>query len=1200
MATTINITNSGSGAYLIDNVSNGTIQLVRGNTYNLVITATGHPFWIQTVPGGHSSSNIYNSGITNNGTESGTIIFVVPNDAPDTLYYACQFHSSMQGTITITGAPVPSITNFTIANQTYSIGGTFILTPPTSDSPGEFSYTSSQPNIASVSGTTVSILQAGPVTITATQAETVNYASGSITASFTINKANPIITNFTIANQTYSSGGTFTLTPPTSDDSPGEFSYTSSQPNIASVSGTTVSILQAGPVTITATQAETVNYASGSITASFTINKANPIITNFTIANQTYSSGGTFTLTPLTPPTSNSTGAFSYTSYPPNIVSVSGTTVTMLQAGTVTITATQAETTNYASGSITASFTININIIPYNLLSELYANKSLIYLSDCTPLYTTLGAPARITGVIFTPLQNSVRLEWSPPPNSNNVIVDSYIIRYKLYGAPLTQTLGELVSFFPAIIVAGLANGNSYDFWVVAKNRFGESPHSPTVTVAPGAPPSSCQFVRRAYHTTISGDDDYSVKPQKVGLEFTPPIIQNGASPLVFTIKYTRIVGGGSTDTSYVILDSVQPNTQIMRDASGNLAIKTTGAKGNYIRKDIAIPTTVGGITSGEYRFEVFTTNIYGISAAPDISFIVQLYSITDSAGPPSVPRFTAPSFAYYSIPANAGVVAVDASDSSIRFRWKQYRGTDGTGSTGADAYVGWSYRIQYTDDKNYWYYPPVSVNAPNTAKFPEYTRAYDRVSSGAGTADFEYSIDISRNVVNGRRYYVRYCVINAAGDTSEYTQITDTNLALTSGVPGRLPSPPPIFRASTDDRLVRLYFNWTESGKPPSLDETGGLPILDYRIERYIVSRDGGIFTISSTPNAIFENVPGPFYEDQFEIRFNGVEYYYRVFSRNAFGHSVLYTSVSAIPTRPSDIVWGVTSAVDSGQITLEWNQPNELDQETPIVQYYIEYRKYDIFSVPAIPPENIVGEISNTNTISNTIQDMNSILVNDTLWGRLTTTVVSKFTNSTNLSYTIRDLINRQPYVFRVAAVTQDRVRRKLIGLLNVIGENSPYLPRPTIIGKVPTRMTNVEYVNGDGSVAIKWSNADVNNNTERIIRYIVDYRIALSGSAYSQQTFEYANSIVFNDGSSSISFIVYVTGLNNNVPSSVDTSNNSYEMVIYAENSVGYTNLTDRIDLHEDLIFTDVYEGLLLPRIVRPRTIPSAIAELRTTSV
>ena len=813
-------------------------------------------------------------------------------------------------------------------------------------------------------------------------------------------------------------------------------------------------------------------------------------------------------------------------------------------------------------------------------------SSSIVYLSDCTPLYTTLGAPGRITEVIFTPSNGSVRLEWSPPPNTENILVDSYLVRYKLSGAPLTQILGELVTFFPTITVSGLSNGDLYDFWVVAKNRFGEGPHSPTVSVAPGAPPSSCQLVRRAYHSTIAGNGI----GQKVGLEFTPPLIQNGASPLVFMIKYARI---GGADISYVVTDSVQPATQIMRDASNNLAIKTTGVKGNYIRKEIAIPPTgSSGFTSGEYRFQVFTTNIYGISPAPDLSFVVQLYSDTESVGA----RFTAPSFAYYSIPANAGAVAVVASDSSIRFRWKQYRGTGGTGAgTGADAYLGWSYRIQYTDDKDYWYYPPTVVGAPNTAKFPEYTRAYDRVSPGAGSADFEYSIDISRNLVNGRRYYVRYCVVNAAGDTSEYTLVTDTNLALTSGVPGRLPSPPPIFRASSDDRLVRLYFNWSESGAPPSLDETGGLPILDYRIERYIVSRDGGIFTISSTPTAIFENVAGPFYEDRFDIRFNGVEYYYRIFSRNAFGLSTLYSSVTAIPTRQSDIVWNVSSAVDSSQITLYWNQPVNLESDTPINQYFIQYRVYDIFSIPATLTGNIIGALSGQNTVTTTIQDMNSILVNDLLWASLTTTVVELFTNSTNLSYTIRDLINNRPYVFRVAAVTQDRLRRKLVGLMIVIGENSPYLPRPTIIGKVPARMTNVEYINGDGSVAIKWSNTDV-RNTEGIIRYIVDYRIALSGSAYSRQTFEYANSVVFNDGTSRVSFLVYVTGLNNNVTSIIDTSNNSYEMVIYAENSVGYTNTTDRVELHEDLIFKDVYEGLLVSRVVRPRTTPSVIMEVR----
>jgi hypothetical protein len=105
---TINITNDGAGAYLIGGiggVSNGTISLVRGNTYILDINASGHPFWIQTVTGAYSSGNIYSSGITNNGTQSGTITFVVSNNAPNTLYYACEYHSSMQGTINITGSP---------------------------------------------------------------------------------------------------------------------------------------------------------------------------------------------------------------------------------------------------------------------------------------------------------------------------------------------------------------------------------------------------------------------------------------------------------------------------------------------------------------------------------------------------------------------------------------------------------------------------------------------------------------------------------------------------------------------------------------------------------------------------------------------------------------------------------------------------------------------------------------------------------------------------------------------------------------------------------------------------------------------------------------------------------------------------------------------------------------------------------------
>jgi len=61
----------------------------------------GHPFFINTVQG-TGTANTYNSGVTNNGAVSGTITFTVPTNAPNTLYYNCQFHSSMNGTITIT------------------------------------------------------------------------------------------------------------------------------------------------------------------------------------------------------------------------------------------------------------------------------------------------------------------------------------------------------------------------------------------------------------------------------------------------------------------------------------------------------------------------------------------------------------------------------------------------------------------------------------------------------------------------------------------------------------------------------------------------------------------------------------------------------------------------------------------------------------------------------------------------------------------------------------------------------------------------------------------------------------------------------------------------------------------------------------------------------------------------------------------
>lgn len=95
------VSNSGASSYIIDGNSNPTLNLERGSTYTFTVNAGGHPFWIKTAQN-TGTGDAYNSGVTNNGTDSGTITFEVQENAPSTLYYICQFHGSMTGTISVT------------------------------------------------------------------------------------------------------------------------------------------------------------------------------------------------------------------------------------------------------------------------------------------------------------------------------------------------------------------------------------------------------------------------------------------------------------------------------------------------------------------------------------------------------------------------------------------------------------------------------------------------------------------------------------------------------------------------------------------------------------------------------------------------------------------------------------------------------------------------------------------------------------------------------------------------------------------------------------------------------------------------------------------------------------------------------------------------------------------------------------------
>jgi hypothetical protein len=87
-------------------------------------------------------------------------------------------------------------------------------------------------------------------------------------------------------------------------------------------------------------------------------------------------------------------------------------------------------------------------------------------------------------------------------------------------------------------------------------------------------------------------------------------------------------------------------------------------------------------------------------------------------------------------------------------------------------------------------------------------------------------------------------------------------------------------------------------------------------------------------------------------------------------------------VPFFPSDVIRNVSSSVDSGEITLAWDDPETIEPEAPIVQYYIEYKIFNLYNISDIPAGNILGNLSGLTMISNTIQDMKNILVDDVLF--------------------------------------------------------------------------------------------------------------------------------------------------------------------------------------------------------------------------
>ena len=320
-------------------------------------------FTVSATGGASNNPVVFASSTAGVCTVSGTTVTMV--SAGDCLLTADQagnanYSAAPQVMLTVSiGKSVQTITFGAQANQTYVPNGAFALNPLATASSGlSVSYTSTTTSVCSITGTTVTMLSAGTCIIAADQAGDANYqAAAQVTQTIAIGQATQAITNFAAnpAAPTYAPNGTFTLSA-AGGASNNPVVFASSTAGVCTVSGATVTMVSAGECLLTADQAGNANYsAAPQVMLTVSIGKALPEVSWTSNLSKTFGESDF----DLPPPTSSSPAAFTFASSNTQVATLSGRKVTITGAGTTTLTASQAATTNYQASSISIILTVN-------------------------------------------------------------------------------------------------------------------------------------------------------------------------------------------------------------------------------------------------------------------------------------------------------------------------------------------------------------------------------------------------------------------------------------------------------------------------------------------------------------------------------------------------------------------------------------------------------------------------------------------------------------------------------------------------------------------------------------------------------------------------------------------------------------------------------------------------------------------------
>jgi len=230
-------------------------------------------------------------------------------------------------------------------------------------------FTIADPSIATINGSTVTILSAGTTTITAHQPGDSYYnPAPDVKRVLLVNQKSQAITFSPPAAVVY--GTSFDLAATATSGL--AVSYRSSNTSVATINGSIVTMVGTGNVTITASQAGNTNYAAAAdVNRSINVIKSAQTITFGTLPSKTYGDLP-FDITA----TSTSGLPVSFVSSDPTIAAITGNTITILAAGVVTITGSQSGNDNYIEAGDVARI-LNITKADPNLVFGPIADKTL-------------------------------------------------------------------------------------------------------------------------------------------------------------------------------------------------------------------------------------------------------------------------------------------------------------------------------------------------------------------------------------------------------------------------------------------------------------------------------------------------------------------------------------------------------------------------------------------------------------------------------------------------------------------------------------------------------------------------------------------------------------------------------------------------------------------------------------------------------